>query len=234
MATSTTTKQSSLVTVKRQVLRDEVREAIISAILTGEFQPGDRIVESRVARELGVSQATIREALREIEQLGMITSHPNRGVTVRPLTRRDVLEMYEMRALLEGYGAGLAAARVSDADLAELASLVDEMVQIADAGDMRTMIERDVAFHARICTLADHALLTRLWSSVHPHLWTYVAVSGLINLDLEVVARRHADIVEALRSRDPERAEQAMRVHLLELRERAARSERLREREHPD
>jgi DNA-binding GntR family transcriptional regulator len=234
MATSTTTKQSSLVTVKRQVLRDEVREAIISAILTGEFQPGDRIVESRVARELGVSQATIREALREIEQLGMITSHPNRGVTVRPLTRRDVLEMYEMRALLEGYGAGLAAARVTDADLAELAGLVDEMVQIADAGDMRTMIERDVAFHARICTLADHALLTRLWSSVHPHLWTYVAVSGLINLDLEVVARRHSDIVEALRSRDPERAEQAMRVHLLELRERAARSERLREREHSD
>ena len=234
MATSTTTKQSSLVTVKRQVLRDEVREAIISAILTGEFQPGDRIVESRVARELGVSQSTIREALREIEQLGMITSHPNRGVTVRPLTRRDVLEMYEMRALLEGYGAGLAAARVTDADLAELAGLVDEMVQIADAGDMRTMIERDVAFHARICTLADHALLTRLWSSVHPHLWTYVAVSGLINLDLEVVARRHSDIVEALRSRDPERAEQAMRVHLLELRERAAWSERLREREHSD
>jgi DNA-binding GntR family transcriptional regulator len=234
MATSTTTKQSSLVTVKRQVLRDEVREAIISAILAGEFQPGDRIVESRVARELGVSQTTIREALREIEQLGMITSHPNRGVTVRPLTRRDVLEMYEMRALLEGYGAGLAASRVTDTDLADLAGLVDEMVQIADAGDMRTMIERDVAFHARICTLADHALLTRLWSSVHPHLWTYVAVSGLINLDLEVVARRHADIVEALRSRDPERAEQAMRVHLLELRERAARSERLREREHPD
>jgi DNA-binding transcriptional MocR family regulator len=69
MATSTTTKQSSLVTVKRQVLRDEVREAIISAILTGEFQPGDRIVESRVARELGVSQATIREALREPKPL---------------------------------------------------------------------------------------------------------------------------------------------------------------------
>jgi DNA-binding GntR family transcriptional regulator len=73
MATSTATKRGPLVMVKRQVLREEVREALISAILTGEFPPGDRIVESGVARALGVSQTTIREALREIEQCGTIS-----------------------------------------------------------------------------------------------------------------------------------------------------------------
>ena len=84
------------------------------------------------------------------------------------------------------------------------------------------MIARDVEFHTRICALADHTLLARLWSSVNPHLWTYVAVRGLLGLAPGVVARRHDDVLAALRARDPERAEQAMQEHLLVLRELAA------------
>lgn len=220
-------RASALVIDKRRGLRDDVREAIVNAIFGGEFQPGDRIVESRVARQLGVSQSTVREALREIEQLGMISSNPNRGVFVRPLTRRDVLEMYEMRALLEGHAARLAVTRLSDDDLAELAALAEELVRLADAGDVRGMIARDVDFHARICAIADNTLLSRLWSAVNPHLWTYLSVRGLVDLSPAQVAQRHRDVVEALRSRDPDRAEQAMHAHLLELRERAAQNELL-------
>lgn len=219
--------KSALVIDKRRGLRDNVREAIVNAIFGGEFQPGDRIVESRVARQLGVSQATVREALREIEQLGIVGSTPNRGVFVRPLTRRDVLEMYEVRALLEGYTARLAVTRLRDEDLAELEDLAAEMVSLADAGDVRGMITRDVDFHARIVALADNMLLTRLWAAVNPHLWTYVAVRGLIDLSPAQIAARHQAIVDALRSRDPDRAEGAMHAHLLELRERAAHNERL-------
>src|SRR5213592_4518701 len=111
---------TALVIAERRALREDVREAIVNAILQGEFQPGDRIVETRVARQLGVSQSTVREALREIEQLGMIVSTPNRGVVVRPLTRTDVLEMYEMRALLEGHAARLTAQKLTDEDGREL------------------------------------------------------------------------------------------------------------------
>lgn len=214
--------QSALVIGARRALRDDIREALINAIVRGEFQPGERIVETRVARQLGVSQGTVREALRAIEQLGLIISIPNRGSIVRPpLARRDVLEMYDMRALLEGHATGLAAARVTDADLATLDELVGEMVQLAEKGDANAMLERDVAFHARIFELADHTLLTRLWSTIHPHLWTYLAVRGVLDLPLEHIASRHANVVEALRSRVPDRAEAAMRTHLLELRERA-------------
>jgi DNA-binding GntR family transcriptional regulator len=207
---------------ERRQLRGEVRDAIIGAILGGEFPPGERIVETRVARQLGVSQTTVREALREIEQLGMIYSVPNRGVIVRPLTRRDVIEMYEMRALLEGHAARLAAPRLRDEDADELEALTHEMVRLAEMGDVREMIMRDVAFHTRICALADHALLARLWSTVNPHLWTYIAVRGLLHLPPTRVARRHFDVLKALRSRDPERAERSMHVHLLELRDLAA------------
>ena len=214
--------QPSLIIAERRALREEVRDALIGAIVGGDFPPGERIVESRIARHLGVSQTTVREALREIEQLGLVVSSLNRGVVVRPLTRRAVLEMYEMRALLEGYAARRAVERVTDADLAELESMVSDMVQLGDAGDVREMIARDVEFHTRICALADHTLLARLWASVNPHLWTYVAVRGLLGLSPSVVARRHDDVLAALRARDPERAEQAMQEHLLVLRELAA------------
>ncbi len=210
---------SALVLGERRALRDDVREAIVNAIIQGEFLPGDRIIETRVARQLGVSQSTVREALREIEQLGMILSTRNRGVIVRPLTRRDVLEMYEMRALLEGHAARLVAARITDDDLRELETLLEEMIRLGAAGDVREMIARDVIFHSRICAMADNALLSRLWSAVNPHIWTYVAVRGLLDLPPEQVARRHEAVIEALRSRDPDRAEKAMRVHLLELRD---------------
>ena len=118
----------SLAIAERRALREEVRDALIAAIVGGDFPPGERIVESRIARHLGVSQTTVREALREIEQLGLVVSSLNRGVVVRPLTRRAVLEMYEMRALLEGYAARRAVERVTDADLAELESMVSDMV----------------------------------------------------------------------------------------------------------
>jgi DNA-binding GntR family transcriptional regulator len=209
---------SALVLAERRALRADVREAIVNALLGGEFAPGDRIVETRVAKQLGVSQSTVREALREIEQLGMVVSVPNRGVLVRPLTRRDVLEMYDMRALLEGFAARRAVELLTEADLAALSGMVDEMIRLGDAGDVREMIARDVAFHSRICRAANHGLLGRLWSAVNPHLWTYLAVRGLLDLPAGAVARRHEEVVAALASRDPDLAEQAMRTHLLELR----------------
>lgn len=214
--------QTALVLGERRALREDVREAIINAILQGEFQPGERIVETRIARLLGVSQTTVREALREIEQIGMIVSNPHRGVVVRPITRRDVLEMYEMRALLEGHAARLAAGRVSDEVVGRLEKLVEEMVRQGEAGDARDMIRRDVEFHSEICSLSDNRLLVRLWSAVNPHLWTYVAVQGLLGLPPAAVAHRHEDVLNALRTRDGDRAEQAMRTHLLELRALAA------------
>lgn len=215
--------ESALVIGDRRALRDHTREAIINAIVRGEFEPGERIVETRVARQLGVSQTTVREALRAIEQLGLIISIPNRGSMVRPpLTRRDVMEMYEVRALLEGHAAGVATAHVTDQDLVLLEQLVADMVQLATQGQVNAMLDRDVSFHAHIFKVAGNSLLTQLWSTIHPHLWTYLTVRGVLDLPPDHIASRHGEVVEALRTRQPERAEAAMRAHLLELRDRAA------------
>jgi DNA-binding GntR family transcriptional regulator len=190
---------------------------LTQAIARGHFKPGERIVESRVARELGVSQATVREVLRELEATGLVVYSTNRGCVVRKLERSDVVEMYEMRALLEGEAVRRAVGRLTPEQLAELDKLVDEMIELAEAGETTAMIDLDVRFHEIICEAADHRLLLRLWLSINPAIWTQFAVIGVLDLPSEVVAERHRVVVDALRAADPGQAQAAMATHLLEL-----------------
>lgn len=208
----------------RRTLRADVRERLTQAIARGHLKPGERIVESRVARELGVSQATVREVLRELEATGLVVYSTNRGCVVRKLERSDVTEMYEMRALLECEAARRAVSRLTPAGLAALDAMVAEMVELAEAGETEAMVEVDVRFHQTICEAADNRLLLRLWLTINPAVWTRLAVLGVLRLPPEVVARRHEAIVAHLRSGDPDAAERSMEVHLLELAELAVRN----------
>lgn len=204
---------------ERRALRLDVRDALTQAITQGRFQPGDRIVESRVGRELGVSQTTVREALRDLESTGLVVYTTHRGCEVRKLSRPEVAEMYEMRALLEGDAAGRAVVRLTDDDLSTLDRLVSEMVQLADAGDTTLMIDADVRFHQFIVEAARHAMLLRLWSNINPALWTHLAVIGILGVPPPAIARRYATVVDALRTGDPAIARRVMSQHLLELRD---------------
>ena len=85
----------------RNVLSDQVKDYLLTAILAGEFPPGSRIVETRVARHLGVSQGPVREALRDLEALGLIDSTPYQGARVRQPQKAELLEAYDVRAVLE-------------------------------------------------------------------------------------------------------------------------------------
>jgi DNA-binding GntR family transcriptional regulator len=207
---------------ERRSLREDVRAALTRAISHGRFQPGERIIESQVAREFAVSQATVREALRELESTGLVVYQINRGCVVRKLSRDDVIEMYEMRALLEGEAAERAASRLSEQQLDDLACLIDEMTDLARADDIVEMSSRDVRFHQTIVEAAGNALLERLWLSINPALWTHLAIIGILGLPPEKIAERHAAVVEALRKRDPARARTVMTEHLLGLRDIAA------------
>ena len=86
---------------KRPLYREEIKEALMQAITSGDLAPGDRIVESRWARDLGVSQSPIREAIRELEMIGLVENIPYKGTIVRKLTRKDIIDTYEVRIALE-------------------------------------------------------------------------------------------------------------------------------------
>jgi DNA-binding GntR family transcriptional regulator len=203
----------------RVVLRDQVRDFLLARILSGDYEPGSRIIETRVAQELGISQAPVREALRDLEQLGCVVHEPFRGCSVRELSIDDLLEAFPVRAALEGVAARLAADRITDDELAVLAGLVDTMRTAGAEGDALAESTADAAFHATIVEAAHNRVLARQWSQLQPQARTFISISMPASAR-GPVADRHLPILEALRSRDPERAATAMHDHLTEVADR--------------
>jgi DNA-binding GntR family transcriptional regulator len=185
----------------RSVLADQVRERLLEGILSGRYPPDARIVETQVARELGTSQAPVREALRGLEALGVVEITPFRGARVRRPTPRELLEAYAVRSSLETLAARLAVPRLTAADLDRLADAVEAMQAAARAGDRHGVAEADARFHAMIVGLAGNGTLEKVWGSLQPYLRTYITLV-VPGADPRWAADLHTPILESLRARD--------------------------------
>jgi DNA-binding GntR family transcriptional regulator len=144
--------------VTRVVLREQVKELILERILNGSYRPGERLVETRIAAELGTSQAPVREALRDLELLRFIESTPFRGA--REVSQEELLEIYPVRAAIEEVAAREAATRL-DGNVGALAAELEAMHQAADANDLHTQVEHDVAFHRLIVEASGNRTCSR-------------------------------------------------------------------------
>ena len=201
--------------ISRNVLAEQVKDYLLQGILSGRYPPESRIVETRVAREVGTSQAPVREALRGLEALGVVEILPFRGARVRRPSVPELLEAYAVRAELESLGARLGVPAMTDTDLAEIEAMFDSMQQAAGAGDRHEVAVRDAAFHARILQLARNATLERVWRSLEPFSRTYITLVAP-GADARWTADLHPPILAALRARDAAAAEAALRHHFAE------------------
>ncbi len=200
--------------ISRSVLSDQVKDRLLQAILDGRYPPGARIVETRVARELGTSQAPVREALRDLEALGVVETTAFRGARVRRPSADELLEAFAIRAELESLGARLAVARLTDEDLEALAQLVADMKRAAETGDTYAEASADAAFHGRIIDLAGNATLARVWRTLEPFSRTYITIVAP-GADRRRIADEHVPVLDALRRRDPELVGAVLHQHFL-------------------
>jgi DNA-binding GntR family transcriptional regulator len=201
--------------ISRSPLSDQVKDHLLRQILSGDYKPGARIVETRVARELGTSQAPVREALRDLEALGIVEISVYRGARVRHPSKAELLEAYAIRAELESLGARLALPLMTDAHLDELQDIVTEMQRAADAHDAHAAAVLDVAFHARVIEISCNATLERVWRHLEPLSRTYITLLAPTTSPRHI-ADLHLPILAALRSRDPDLAAQAYHRHFTE------------------
>jgi DNA-binding GntR family transcriptional regulator len=212
----------------RSNLREQIKDVILQRILDGDYEPGARLVETRIAQELGVSQAPVREALRDLEQLGCIVHEPFRGCSVRAFSAQELIEAFPVRAALEALAARLAAEQITEGELLQLAELLGTMRAAAARGDAHGQSQANASFHATIVRAARNATLERQWSFLEPFSRTYISVSQP-GLDLRTLSERHVPILDALRARDADAAADAMHRHLIEA---AELLEPLAEKEH--
>jgi len=198
--------------ITRSVLSEQVKGRLLQAILDGRYSPGARIVETRVAKEFGTSQAPVREALRDLEALGVVETAPFKGARVRQPTTAELVEAFEVRAILEGHGAVLAMENVSGEDLDQLGVLVERMREAAQSADPFAEATADTEFHRLIMHHSGNVTLERVWGTLEPFLRTYITIASP-GVDRRAVADRHIPIIEAMRRQNADLIEEAFRVH---------------------
>ena len=206
--------RSTTLPFTRANLREQIKDVLLQRIVEGNYPPGSRIVETRVAQELGVSQGPVREALRDLEQLGCVVHEPYRGCSVRAFSASELLDAFPVRAALEALAARLAAERIADEELDELDEHLGRMRAAARRGDAHDQSQANASFHATIVRAARNSTLERQWRLLEPFSRTYLTVSRP-GIDLVHLSDRHVPILDALRRREPDAAADAMHDHLM-------------------
>ena len=195
-------------------LHDEVAAALRDRIFAGELGPGTFLDEVQLAEELKISRTPLREALKVLTAEGLVRHEPRRGCFVNEVTEQDLDEIFPVIALLEGRCAFEAARNATDADLAALEALHDKLNKHAKAKRINDYYDANFAIHEAIITLANNRWL----AGVITDLRKIVKLARLQQLHapgrLEQSLSEHMAVFAALRARDAEGAEAAMRTHL--------------------
>jgi DNA-binding GntR family transcriptional regulator len=195
----------------RLTLGRQIRDALVRRIVTGELEAGTRLVETRLAEEYGTSQAPVREALRELEAIGMVETRPRRGTFVRHFVHQTLQESYVVRAALEETATRLAIP-AGTLPFDALAADIDAMRDAADRGDVQAIGAASVAFHRHVVDAAGNDLLKHAWEALQIEARTAVTLLAVEPV-LADVAEEHAELLAALRSGDLEVACQLTRDH---------------------
>jgi DNA-binding GntR family transcriptional regulator len=197
-------------------LAARIQERLESAIYSGELQPGQHLLEIELAEAFRVSRASLREALRLLENKGLVVSVPRRGTFVAELTERDVRDIYTLRVLLEGHAIRHIATRPEPALLDRLDALVADLGERARKGDHMGIVDLDVEVHRTICVAAGNKKLLDVWESLVAPVRALLLVKYRISDDSAEIERGHLQLVEAIRAENPDRAEALLKSHIID------------------
>lgn len=184
---------------------------LLEEIRGGALMPGDRLREIELSERLGVSRTPVREAIRQLEADGLVNHVPRMGATVRSLDYAEVMELYEMRAVLEGTAARLAARAASDVELDELEVL---NTKLADAGTGSDAVRLNRLFHATLLDAAKNRFLAKSMLALQKALLILGPSQLLDSSRADESVAEHRRIMSALKSRDGAAAETEMRAHI--------------------
>jgi DNA-binding GntR family transcriptional regulator len=189
---------------------ESLRDAIINQVL----KPGERLMETELAEEMGVSRTPVREAIRKLEQEGYVVMIPRKGAYVAGLSIKDIHEVFEIRGALESLAAGLAAERATQEEIEEMERNIVLEASHFESNDLIKTIEVDTKFHELIFKASKNdrllGMISNLREQVQRFRTTTLAVSGRLKFALE----EHRRIVEAIAARDVQLAQQMAKDHI--------------------
>lgn len=195
-------------------LRDVVFNTLRQAILRGELQPGERLLEIHLANKLGVSRTPIREAIRKLELEGLVLMIPRKGAVVAEITEKSLRDVLEVRRALEELAVKLACDKIQDEEIEELKAAAKEFEKALGTGDVTVYAEADVKFHDIIYRTTDNQRLIQLLYNLREQMYRY-RVEYLKREEVhETLLTEHQHIIEMIEKRDEKRAVDAVCAHI--------------------
>jgi DNA-binding GntR family transcriptional regulator len=189
-------------------------ESLRAAIVGGQLQPNERLVEADLIRMLQARRSAVRTALVRLMQEGLVEHEPNRGAKVRFIDEHEAAEILESRMVLEGLAARYAARNATKANVTELRTILKQMRALLDAGDLFGTSDLNARLHARLLEISRHGTASRLVATLSSQLVRFQYRTILSPGRAEQSHAEHRAIVDAVAKRDPDAAEQAVRDHL--------------------
>lgn len=215
MTTSDQLKRAMSVSRPVGNLRTQVVEKLRQGIIDGHFAPGARLIERELCDLLGVSRTLVREALRQLEAEGWVENVPYRGPIVAATSADEARQLYEIRAVLEGWAAKRCAENATDKDLAELSGLVEQLAAAEQRGDLKQMLDVLDAFHEKLLQAAGNQMLASYLQSLRSRLRRLRGISLRQPGRARQTIEEKRILLDALKQRDGEEARKAREQHVL-------------------
>jgi DNA-binding GntR family transcriptional regulator len=200
---------------ERKPLGHYVFENLKQAIVRGDFSPGNRLVESRIAEAMGISRTPVREAIHKLEREGLIKKLPQGGFYVLNLTREEIEETFGIRSVLESYAARLAAINHQKEELEPLEEKIGEFQYFLNRGEMGTLLKINTEFHNLLYAMSRSPKLIKMINDLQDQIYRF----RKIILNIETMAKTsnddHRQMLSAMKTRDADRVETLVRQHIL-------------------
>lgn len=195
-------------------LREVVFKTLRNAIVHGEFEPGERLMEVTLAKRLGVSRTPVREAMRMLELEGLVVMIPRRGAEVARITEKDLSDALEIRVALEDLAAGLACKRIDDDGRARLRQVCDDFKRAVNSKVIPEIVDADVAFHNTIMDVTNNQRLINMAQSLREQVYRYrVEYVKDFSYHDKLVAE-HEALMNAILDGDVDKAKEITRKHI--------------------
>lgn len=196
--------------IKKEVLSSKVYSSLKDMIADYRFQPGARVNVEQLTRELGVSRTPIWEAIRRLEQEGLLKNIPNRGVFMIEITLEKAFEIFQVRGALERLVGRLAAQNIDDKILCKMGNCLDEQLKAVEEGDLVRYSHLDFDFHSMIYKMTQNSFLQEMLDSIKTRMQPFKIELKPILLHLY---KDHLEIFNGLRSKNPDKVEEAFIQH---------------------
>ena len=199
---------------KKRLLREHVYVSIKGAIIGGEFEPGRRLIEEKLAEDMKTSRTPVREAIQKLEKEGLIYRLPRGGFAVKGVTEEEVEEVFGLRGILEGYAGFLATARMDDAELRSLEDIIALEETCLQDMNVEEFIRLDGEFHDVVYKAAKNNRLYNLLHDLRDYIYRYRVIIMRYQRKPQLAVQDHKEMVASIRSRNAKQVEKLVRKHM--------------------